>query len=46
VATFPKHFHNGRESAVEERFAPAEPEEGLRFMLRFARDYLRGEKLT
>jgi hypothetical protein len=46
VATFPKHFHNERESAVEESFAPAEPEEGLRFMLRFARDYLRGEKLT
>ncbi|GBC76070.1 hypothetical protein HRbin07_00264 [bacterium HR07] len=46
LATFPKHFHSGHESAVEESSAPAEPEEGLRFMLRFARDYLRGQKRT
>ncbi len=46
LATFPKHFHSGHESAVEESSAPAEPEEGVRFMLRFARDYLRGQKRT
>ncbi len=44
VATFPKHFHKGSEETVEESFAPADPMEGMRFMLGFARDYLRARK--
>ncbi|MBI3659577.1 hypothetical protein HY230_03800 [Candidatus Acetothermia bacterium] len=41
VKTFPKHFHNGHETSAEESVAPEKPLEGLRFMLLFARDYLR-----
>lgn len=44
VKTFPKHFHNGRESLAEDSSAPEKPLDGLRFMLAFARDYLTGSK--
>ena len=40
VATFPKHFHNGSESAVEESLIPNDPTMALRQFLTFVRDKL------
>jgi len=42
VATFPDHFHNGREDAVEESHLGQDPASALRAFLTFARDKLRG----
>ena len=40
VATFPHHFHNGRENEVIESHLSREPEEALRTFLTFVRDHL------
>lgn len=40
VSTFPKHFHNGSEDAVEESYIPDEPIHALRFFLSFVRSSL------
>jgi hypothetical protein len=37
VSTFPKHFHNGSENAVEESFIPDDPAIVLRQFLAFVR---------
>lgn len=41
VATFPKHFHNGSEDAVEDSFIPNEPAHALRYFLSFVRSRIR-----
>jgi len=40
VSTFPKHFHNGSEEAVEESHISDEPSTALREFLTFIRDKL------
>jgi len=40
ISTFPKHFHNGSEAAVEESYIPDEPPMALREFLTFVRDKL------
>jgi hypothetical protein len=40
VSTFPKHFHNGSEDAIEESHIPDEPIHALRFFLSFVRSSL------
>lgn len=35
VATYPKHFHNGDDSTVEESHIPNDPPDALRYFLRF-----------
>jgi hypothetical protein len=40
VSTFPKHFHNGGEEAVEESHISNEPPTALREFLSFVRDKL------
>lgn len=37
ISTFPKHFHNGSEDAVEESHIPDAPPQALRFFLSFVR---------
>jgi Family of unknown function (DUF6516) len=37
VSTFPKHFHNGSESAAEDSFIPNDPVAALRQFLAFVR---------
>lgn len=41
VATFPHHFHNGSQSAVEASPFPLTPIEGFRAFLEFIRDKLK-----
>jgi len=41
LQTFPKHFHNGNETNVEESNISNEPEEAIRYFLRFARKRMR-----
>lgn len=41
VATFPRHFHNGSESAVEDSHLSTVPTEALREFLAFVRGKLR-----
>ncbi len=45
VATFPKHFHNGSEDAIEASYIPDEPAHALRFFLTFVRTRLSIESL-
>lgn len=40
VFTFPKHFHNGSEDAIEASYIPDEPAQALRFFLSFVRNRL------
>ena len=44
LKTFPKHFHDGREGAVEESELSDLPEEALQSFLQFARQRLKSKK--
>jgi len=41
IATFPKHFHNGSEDALESSYIPDDPKQALRLVLIFVREKLR-----
>lgn len=43
IPTFPKHFHNGSEEAIEASYIPDEPEQALRSFLTFVRTSLRNQ---
>ncbi len=40
ITTYPKHFHNGDETTVEESFIPDAPAEAIRYFLSFVRQQL------
>jgi hypothetical protein len=40
VKTFPQHFHDGISGTVTESYISAQPQEGLRQFLHFAREHL------
>ncbi|MCD6227973.1 MAG: hypothetical protein J7K17_00645 [Candidatus Omnitrophica bacterium] len=41
LKTFPKHFHKGSETAVEESYISERPEEAIRDFLQFVREKMR-----
>ena len=43
VATFPQHFHDGREDTVVASYISSEPQQAIREFCRFIRTLLRGE---
>jgi hypothetical protein len=44
VKTFPQHFHDGISGTVTESYISAQPQEGLRQFLQFAREHLFSEE--